>query len=76
MPLVDIMLIEGRTPEQKKAMFKAVTEAIVKSIGAPRESVRITLHEVPMENFSIGGMTRDERDRQLAAQGKRAAGGA
>jgi len=76
MPLVTIMLIEGRTQEQKKAMFKAVTDAIVKSLGAPREAVRITLNEVPMEHFSVGGMTRDERDQQLAAQGKRAAGGA
>jgi 4-oxalocrotonate tautomerase len=76
MPLVDIMLLEGRTQEQKKALFKAVTDAIVKSIGAPRDAVRITLYEVPMEHYSVGGMTRDERDRQLAAQGKRAAGGA
>jgi hypothetical protein len=37
--------------------------------------VRITLHEVPMEHFSVGGMTRDERDQQVAAKGKRAAGG-
>ncbi len=76
MPLVTIMLLEGRTQEQKKAMFKAVTDAIVTSIGAPREAVRITLNEVPMEHYSVGGMTRDERDQKLAAQGKRAAGGA
>ena len=75
MPLVSIMLLEGRSPEQKKAMFKAVTDAIVQSLGAPRDAVRITLYEVPMEHYSVGGMTRDERD-QLAAQGKRAAGGA
>ena len=76
MPLVTIMLIEGRSQEQKRAMFKAVTDAIVTSLGAPREAVRITLNEVPMEHFSVGGMTRDERDQQLAAKGKRAAGGA
>jgi 4-oxalocrotonate tautomerase len=76
MPLVTIMLIEGRSPEQKKAMFKAVTDAIVTSLGAPREAVRITLNEVPMEHFSVGGLTRDERDAQLAAKGKRAVGGA
>mgnify|MGYP001182176719 CR=1 FL=1 len=75
MPLVTIMLLEGRSPEQKKAMFKAVTDAIVQSLGAPRDAVRITLNEVPMEHYSVGGMTRDERDQQLAAQGKRAAGG-
>ena len=75
MPIVNIMLIEGRTPEQKKAMFKAVTDAIVQTLGAPRESVRIVINEVPMEHFVVGGMTREERDQMLAGQGKRAPGG-
>ena len=74
MPIVSIMMIEGRSLEQKKAMYKAVTDAIVQSLGAPRESVRIIVNEVPMDHFVVGGMTRDERDRTLAAQGKSAAG--
>jgi 4-oxalocrotonate tautomerase len=72
MPIVSIMLIEGRSLEQKKAMFKAVTEAIVQTLGAPRESVRIVINEVPMEHFVVGGITREERDQQRAAQGKAA----
>ena len=76
MPIVSIMMIEGRSMEQKKAMFKAVTEAIVQTLGAPRESVRIVVNEVPMEHFVVGGITREERDQLRAAQAKGAPGGA
>jgi len=76
MPIVSIMMIQGRSLEQKKAMFKAVTEAIVQTLGAPRESVRIVVNEVPMEHFVVGGVTREERDQMLAAQGKGAPRGA
>lgn len=70
MPIVSIMMIEGRTLEKKRAMIKAVTEAIVQSLDAPRESVRIVINEVPMDHFAVGGMTRDERDQKNAAQRK------
>ncbi|OGA09648.1 MAG: hypothetical protein A3H33_07235 [Betaproteobacteria bacterium RIFCSPLOWO2_02_FULL_65_20] len=73
MPIVSIMMIEGRSPEKKKAMLKAVTDAIVQTLDAPRDSVRIVINEVPMDHFAVGGMTRDERDQLLAAQGKRGA---
>ena len=76
MPIISIMMIEGRSMDDKKAMFKAVTDAIVQTLGAPREAVRITIHEVPMDHFAVGGMTRDERDRKLAAQANSAAGSA
>lgn len=71
MPIVSITMIEGRSLEKKKAMFEAVTEAIVQTLDAPRQSVRIMINEIPMDHFAVGGMTRDERDQKLAAQGKR-----
>lgn len=70
MPIVSIMMLEGRSLAQKKAMYKAVTDALVESLGAPRESVRIILNETPMDHFVVGGVTRDERDQLLAAKAK------
>ena len=35
MPFVRIDLFEGRTLEQKKALAKEVTEAVVRNTGAP-----------------------------------------
>ena len=70
MPIVSIMMLEGRSLAQKKAMYKAVTDALVESMGAPRESVRIILNETPIDHFVVGGVTRDERDQLLAAKAK------
>lgn len=55
MPICEITLIEGRTKEQKRALIKEVTQAIVHSIGAPIESVRVLLREIPGENFGAAG---------------------
>ena len=70
MPIVSIMMLEGRSLAQKKAMYKAVTDALVESLGAPRESVRIILNETPIDHFVVGGVTRDERAQLLAAKAK------
>ena len=70
MPIVSIMMLEGRSLAQKKAMYKAVTDALVESLGAPRESVRIILNETPIDHFVVGGVTLDERDQLLAAKAK------
>ena len=34
MPLIEIHLLKGRTPEQKKKLLASVTEAVVESIDA------------------------------------------
>ncbi len=58
MPIVEITLIEGRDREAKQRLVEKVTEAIVDSIAAPRESVRIILREVPGEHFAVGGVLK------------------
>ncbi|VFU10771.1 2-hydroxymuconate tautomerase [Methylocella tundrae] len=58
MPIVEITLIEGRTYEDKSRLVAAVTEAIVSSIKAPREAVRIIIREVPAHHFAAGGVLK------------------
>jgi 4-oxalocrotonate tautomerase len=55
MPLVTIKIIEGRTPEQKKGMVADVTEAIVKNIGCPADTVEIDVVEMKTTLFAKGG---------------------
>ena len=55
MPLVTIKIIEGRTVEQKRAMVRDVTEAIVKNIGCPPQAVTIDIVDLKKENVSEGG---------------------
>lgn len=60
MPIVDITLIEGRTPEAKERMMRKVADAIMESIGAPRDSIRVILREIPAAHFGIGGVPKDK----------------
>ncbi|OIQ87639.1 2-hydroxymuconate tautomerase [mine drainage metagenome] len=58
MPIVEITLMEGRSKDKKAALMKSVTEAVVASIGAPSEAVRVILREVPPEHFAVGGVPK------------------
>lgn len=58
MPIVNITLIEGRSDEQIGAMYREVTDAIHRSIGAPRDSVRIMLNEIPARHFAVAGVAK------------------
>ena len=39
MPTIRVELMEGRTPEQKKKLVKALTEAVVTTLGGSPEAV-------------------------------------
>ncbi|MEN2472170.1 2-hydroxymuconate tautomerase [Burkholderia sp. GS2Y] len=55
MPIAQIYLMEGRTEDQKRAVIESVTEALAGAVGAPRENVRVLIHDVPKENWGIAG---------------------
>ncbi|MGW2052218.1 2-hydroxymuconate tautomerase [Streptomyces sp. NPDC001858] len=61
MPLVEITLAEGRTPEQIRALLADVHKAVHQAIDAPEASIRITVREVPPAHWSAGGQTLAER---------------
>src|SRR5258706_348562 len=46
MPFAQIYLMEGRTEEQKRAVIEKVTDALCEAVGAPKETVRLTLDQV------------------------------
>lgn len=55
MPVAQINILEGRSDEQKEMLIREVTDAISRSLGAPEESVRIIITEMPKQHFGIGG---------------------
>ncbi|NLX16352.1 MAG: 2-hydroxymuconate tautomerase family protein [Ramlibacter sp.] len=57
MPIVQLNLLEGRSEEMKNEAVVAVTEALVRTLGVRIEQVRIIIHELPPQNFAIGGQT-------------------
>ncbi|MEW6088748.1 MAG: 2-hydroxymuconate tautomerase [bacterium] len=61
MPIVNIQILKGRSLEQKKKMSKAVTDAIISSIGVKPDAVWIVIEEMEKENFATGGILHSEK---------------
>src|SRR5689334_15089068 len=61
MPLVEVTLVEGRTPEQLRTLISRLTTAVVDSVGAPKENVRVVLREVPATHWAASDVTIEER---------------
>ncbi|HZQ28532.1 MAG TPA: 2-hydroxymuconate tautomerase [Acidimicrobiales bacterium] len=61
MPFVDVTLVEGRSPEQLRKLVTALTEAVEESVGAPRDSIRVVVREVPPTHWAAGDETIAER---------------
>lgn len=61
MPIIEVTLVEGREPERLRDLVTRLTDAAVEAVGAPRESVRVILREVPATHFAAGDVTIAER---------------
>lgn len=55
MPIATINIIEGRSDEKKELLIEQVTMAIHESIGAPIETIRVILNEMPKQHYGIAG---------------------
>ena len=63
MPIVNVKMMEGRTEEQKEALIKAVAEALMESIGAPEESIRVLISEYPKKHWGLGTLPAHKAGR-------------
>ena len=52
--IIQITWNEGRTVEQKKALYKAIADGLAATLSLRREDVFISLVEVKRENWSFG----------------------
>lgn len=56
MPEIVVYLLEGRSLEDKRALVKDLTAAVVKNIGVPTESVTVSLVEMARTSKAKGGV--------------------
>jgi 4-oxalocrotonate tautomerase len=61
MPTIRVELFEGRTPEQKKNLVKALTQACVDTLGSKPESVDILLFDMKPSDWATGGELWSEK---------------
>ena len=61
MPEIVVYAVEGRTPEQKRALMKDITDAVVRNFGASAEQVVVQIVESPKADKMKGGLLFSER---------------
>lgn len=62
MPLIDVSIARGRTPDQLRSLISALHRAAEESIGALPENTTVIVREVPTELWSRADQTIAERD--------------
>ena len=55
MPTIRVELLEGRTPEQKKNLVSALTQAVVATLGSKPEAVDVLLFDIKPSDWATGG---------------------
>jgi len=70
MPVIQVQLMEGRSPEQLRAMVERLTDAMVETANAPRDGVHVIIEEVDPDHWAVGGrLVRAIRAEAQAADG-------
>ena len=59
MPITHLHIIEGRSPDVKQRLMETITHSICECLGTKPEQVRILIHEVPKENWGVGGAPKE-----------------
>lgn len=60
MPIIDITLVEGHSEEKKHKLMVKFTEATIEILGAPPESVRTIIREVPGSHLAVAGVPKSK----------------
>jgi len=61
MPEIIVYAVEGRTAEQKKALMKDITDAVVKNFGVKPEAVTVQIVEARKDSKAKAGVPFSER---------------
>jgi 4-oxalocrotonate tautomerase len=61
MPTLRVELMEGRTLEQKKELVRALTEAVVRTLGSKPEGVDVILYDIKRHDWATGGELWSEK---------------
>jgi len=61
MPEIYVHAVEGRTVEQKRALVKDITAAVVTHFKVAPEAVMVEIVETPKHNKAKGGVLFSER---------------
>jgi 4-oxalocrotonate tautomerase len=60
MPIVQVSVWEGISPENKKKIVEGITN-VFEEIGVPKEAVTVVIYEAPKSNWATGGQLHSEK---------------
>lgn len=61
MPEIIVYAVEGRSAEQKRALMRDITDAVVRNYGVPAERVVVQIVESRKDSKSRGGIPFSEQ---------------
>ncbi|MEO8248077.1 MAG: 4-oxalocrotonate tautomerase [Burkholderiales bacterium] len=62
MPTIRVDLFEGRTPQQKAALAKEITDACVRVLGGSADSVDILFYDLARHDWATGGVLWSDKN--------------
>jgi 4-oxalocrotonate tautomerase len=68
MPLIDVSIARGRTPEQLRSLISALHKAAEESVGALPENTTVIIREVAAEQWSKADQTIAEQNTAQTAE--------
>jgi 4-oxalocrotonate tautomerase len=60
-PIIEVKMLAGRTPEQKTRFSRELTEVAVRVLEVCPEAVRVIIQEVEPAHWSVGGVSFADR---------------
>ncbi|MFJ2618567.1 tautomerase family protein [Glutamicibacter sp. NPDC087344] len=64
MPLIDVSIARGRSPQQLRNLMRALHQAAVDTVDAADENITVIIREVEHEHWSRTNITIAERASQ------------
>lgn len=61
MPVVTIKMLEGRNDDQKRALVTEVTDAVSRTVNAPKENITIIIEEMEKAHYASGGVRASDK---------------
>ncbi len=56
MPTIRVELFEGRTPQQKAALARALTDACVQVLGGNAGGIDVLFYDIARQDWATGGV--------------------
>ena len=63
MPLLQVSIVEGRSPELKEQLIRDLTATVVETLALKPESVRVLIQELPKTHWGTAGQSMAKRDK-------------